>query len=236
MSVPPVIIDLVGMLPSQLVFAYAMTRLLDIAYPRVYWTIELASLLGLVWVRPMMDPALKFACGMLICFLPLFLSRGKFWNRLFVNVLAVAILDLCELPAGLLWIEITGAPNADYGIAGSRFPAIIFTSAMHLFLLVLLLLVLYAAMRRLRNSGDDWGTGLFVWFPVIQLVLLILLAWISLSYFPAAGWVYLIASLLAVACIAADVLIFRNMEAYRQKKAADRQAANLEKQATKYLS
>ena len=229
------LIDIVGIFPVQIVFAYALSRMLVMRNATLYWTLEIVSVLLLACFRSQMDVGVRFLAALPLALLPIALSEGALSRRILAVVLAHLVLFFVELPGGALWVALTGTPIADYDASREHFGAFLLTHAAHLALLVVLLAVLCLLFYRFADSAQKEGRWLPVAFTVVQLMLVNIVLLLPFGYIESSAFYYAFSVPLSLLGLAADLLLLFAMGRVAQKRRADARAALLEEQLDRYL-
>lgn len=233
---PNVLIDIMGIIPSQMVLAYALSRMLPIRRLFLYWALEIGYTLLLACFRPIIGVEFGFIASIPLMLFLVILSEGKLSQRVVAVVLAYLVLFFAELPGSALWVAMTSAALADYDAVREHFGAFIITHAMHLVLVAFLL----AMLCMLYNRFYAWEKGRGAWLPVlflgVQLMLVCLMILLSLGHVGEPLQYYSGTLVLSLISFAADLLLFSSMERFAQKRNDDARALMLEKQLDCYLS
>ena len=148
-----VCIDIIGVVPVQMVFAYALSRMLAIRSLPVYWALEVSLVVLLACLRPGMNAEVRLVMSLPLVLVPLFLSEGSLSRRIVIVALAHLVLFSAELPGGALWVALTGAPVASYDEVRAHFDAFAITHAAHLALLIPLLMALKRVFDRFAMAA-----------------------------------------------------------------------------------
>lgn len=231
---PDAILDYLGVFPAQILFAYAMAKMLPLRRPRLYWTLQVVVLFVVLTLRPLMPFWVRMAAGAVPELLPLLFSTGPFFRRLFIVVIGVVIFFAMELPAGALWIALTGEPTADYAAAWANLPQFAFVHVVHFSLLAFAFAVLYALVD--RSSDTHAGMRLFLWFPLVQVVLFEILMTVSLEAMNGVMSFYVGGSAMALVLLIADVLLFVSWRSFMQKRREEERAASLQDRLDEHLA
>ena len=133
---PDALLDIIGVVPVQLVFAYALTKMLNIRRLSLFWVLELVFVLLISSFRSSMSVEFRLAASVPLALIPIFLSQGSLARRILVVTLAHLVLFFAELPGGALWMSMTGTPVADYEAVRTHLGAFFLTHAAHMALLV----------------------------------------------------------------------------------------------------
>lgn len=233
---PNALIDIIGVVPVQMVFAYALSRMLSIRNAKLYWALEISIVMLLAIFRSYMGVEFRLAASAPLALVPLVLSEGALSRRVLTVVLAHLVLFFAELPGGALWVTLTGMPVADYDAVRAHFDAFVITHAAHLVLLVPMLAVLCQFLNRFSGKGQGRAAWVPVAFTAVQLVLVNVMILLPLGYIEESMRYYALGVALSLLGLAADLLLFLVMKRVAQKRLADARAAMLEEQLDRYLS
>ena len=162
---PDALLDIIGVVPVQLVFAYALTKMLNIRRLSLFWVLELVFVLLISSFRSSMSVEFRLAASVPLALIPIFLSQGSLARRILVVTLAHLVLFFAELPGGALWMSMTGTPVADYEAVRTHLGAFFLTHAAHMALLHFsrcsaCCLTVSAALR-----NGEWANGCPCFFP-----------------------------------------------------------------------
>jgi len=234
---PDALLDIIGVVPVQLVFAYALTKMLNIRRLSLFWVLELVFVLLISSFRSSMSVEFRLAASVPLALIPIFLSQGSLARRILVVTLAHLVLFFAELPGGALWMSMTGTPVADYEAVRTHLGAFFLTHAAHMALLVPLLAMLCMLLNRF-GSAQERGMG--EWLPVLfsleQLVLVNVMILLPLGYIQESMTYYGASVVLALVGFAVDLLLFEAMGRFAQKRRDDVRATMLEEQLDRYLA
>lgn len=231
---PDAILDYLGVFPAQILFAYAMAKMLPLRQPRLYWVLQVVVLFVVLTLRPLMPFWVRMAAGAIPELLPLLFSTGPFFRRLFIVVIGVVIFFAMELPTGALWIALTGEPTADYAAVWANLPQFAFVHVVHFALLAFAFAVMYALVD--RSSDTHAGMRLFLWFPLVQVVLFEILMTVSLEAMNGVMPFYVGGSIMALVLLIADVLLFVSWRSFMQKRREEERAASLQDRLDGHLA
>ena len=103
---PDALLDIIGVVPVQLVFAYALTKMLNIRRLYLFWVLELVFVLLISSFRSSMSVEFRLAASVPLALIPIFLSQGSLARRILVVTLAHLVLFFAELPGGALWKQL----------------------------------------------------------------------------------------------------------------------------------
>ena len=85
---PDALLDIIGVVPVQLVFAYALTKMLNIRRLSLFWVLELVFVLLISSFRSSMSVEFRLAASVPLALIPIFLSQGSLARRILVVTLA----------------------------------------------------------------------------------------------------------------------------------------------------
>ena len=218
---PDALLDIIGVVPVQLVFAYALTKMLNIRRLSLFWVLELVFVLLISSFRSSMSVEFRLAASVPLALIPIFLSQGSLARRILVVTLAHLVLFA-------LWMSMTGTPVADYEAVRTHLGAFFLTHAAHMALLVPLLAMLCMLLNRF-GSAQERGMG--EWLPVLfsleQLVLVNVMILLPLGYIQESMTYYGASVVLALVGFAVDLLLFEAMGRFAQKRRDDVRATML---------
>ena len=89
---PDALLDIIGVVPVQLVFAYALTKMLNIRRLYLFWVLELVFVLLISSFRSSMSVEFRLAASVPLALIPIFLSQGSLARRILVVTLAHLVL------------------------------------------------------------------------------------------------------------------------------------------------
>jgi len=225
---PDALLDIIGVVPVQLVFAYALTKMLNIRRLSLFWVLELVFVLLISSFRSSMSVEFRLAASVPLALIPIFLSQGSLARRILVVTLAHLALFFAELPGGALWMSMTGTPVADYEAVRTHLGAFFLTHAAHMALLVPLLAMLCMLLNRFGSAQErGMGEWLPVLFSLVQLVLVNVMILLPLGYIQESMTYYGASVVLALVGFAVDLLLFEAMGRFAQKRRDDVRATML---------
>lgn len=235
---PDSLIDILGVLPAQVVFAYALSKMLSMRNLPAYWVLYLGFVLLVTGLRSHMDFAFRPIASVLMALIFLVMSKGSLARRILIIVLAHLVIFFVELPGGALWMTMTGTPISDYDAVRQHLGAFFFMHAVHLALLAALLALLCAVVRRFDDK--DHERGRVAWLPalftLLQLVLVSAMLFLTFGLIDESMPYYIVGTLLSLLGLAADLLLIVAMNRFAQKRRDDERAMMLEEQLDRYLA
>lgn len=210
-----IIVELVGAVPIQILYGYAMTRLLDIPRPALFMTAY--SVFALV-VDPLSSRfSMPFFAmvQILLCAAPALFARDRPLHRAIVVASSIVAAIIAYLACLLLWMLVVDDPFS-YQEKYTRLASYAVASGLHLILLDVLFVMLRRAQSQWltpevkRYTGG--GTKYFIWFPLLQVPFL-LIALIGIG--TAAVWSPLLVAsvlLMGVFFLVSDLALFRAID------------------------
>ena len=210
-----IIVELVGAVPIQILYGYAMTRLLDIPRPALFMTAY--SVFALV-VDPLSSRfSMPFFAmvQILLCAAPALFARDRPLHRAIVVASSIVAAIIAYLACLLLWMLVVDDPFS-YQEKYTRLASYAVASGLHLILLDVLFVMLRRAQSQWltpevkRYTGE--GTKYFIWFPLFQVPFL-LIALIGIG--TAAAWNTPLAVgvlLMGVFFLVSDLVLFRAID------------------------
>ena len=210
-----IIVELVGAVPIQILYGYAMTRLLDIPRPALFMTAY--SVFALV-VDPLSSRfSMPFFAmvQILLCAAPALFARDRPLHRAIVVASSIVAAIIAYLACLLLWMLVADDPFS-YQEKYARLASYAVASGLHLILLDVLFVMLRRAQSQWltpevkRYTGE--GTKYFIWFPLLQVPFL-LIALIGIG--TAAVWSPLLVAsvlLMGVFFLVSDLALFRAID------------------------
>lgn len=236
MDVSDCMLDVLGVLPMEAVFTYALTKLLPMRNVKLFWLARFGLVLLVVPIRSLLPFWVRAVFGLVASFiLPVALSKGPLPRRAFVGVLVNIVLFVAEILGAGLWIALTGSSTADYDACRANLPAFFFMHAMHLVVLVALMAALKTALDRFLRGEIERSVRFFVWFPTMQVALISIALVFQTFLLNETESLYYGSCILAVACLAVDALLFVSMERFGAKQIEEERAALLQRQLDGYL-
>ena len=210
-----IIVELVGAVPIQILYGYAMTRLLDISRPALFMAAY--SVFALV-VDPLSSRfSMPFFAmvQILLCAVPALFARDRPLHRAVVVASSIVAAIIAYLACLLLWMLVADDPFS-YQEKYTRLASYAVASGLHLILLDVLFVMLRRAQSQWltpevkRYTGG--GTKYFIWFPLLQVPFL-LIALIGIG--TAAVWSPLLVVsvlLMGVFFLVSDLALFRAID------------------------
>lgn len=210
-----IIVELVGAVPIQILYGYAMIRLLDIPRPALFMTAYSVFALVVDPLSSRFSMPFFVMVQILLCAAPALFARDRPLHRAIVVASSIVAAIIAYLACLLLWMLVADDPFS-YQEKYTRLASYAVVSGLHLILLdVLFVLLRHAQSRWLtpevkRYTGE--GTKYFIWFPLLQVPFL-LIALIGIG--TAAVWSPLLVVsvlLMGVFFLVSDLALFRAID------------------------
>ena len=233
-------------LSVQFVYLGLLTGVLPPRSARTFWTAEILYQGVAMFLKALYPAPLRVAVGVFgSFFIPLFLLRGSLLRRLVVCSLCMSAQTGAELVAAATWVGLTGLQVMDNGLALRYAPQFIACVLAELVALALMLSGLRWLCRRFFPLDDGRGARVerrgaewlqrFALFPLIQVALIYSMVWIAFDVMRGDGAYMMATAALFVLCMAADVLLFLQMDRSFKQRRAELAASVLEAQVGRYL-
>lgn len=210
-----IIVELVGAVPIQILYGYAMTRLLDIPRPALFMTVYSVFALVVGPLSSRFSMPFFVMVQILLCAAPALFARDRPLHRAIVVASSIVAAIIAYLACLLLWMLVADDPFS-YQEKYTRLASYAVASGLHLILLDVLFVLLRRAQSRWltpevkRYIGE--GTKYFIWFPLLQVPFL-LIALIGIG--TAAVWSPLLVVsvlLMGVFFLVSDLALFRAID------------------------
>lgn len=233
-------------LAVQLVYLGLLTGVLPPRSARTFWTVEILYQGVAMFLKALYPAPLRVAVGVFgSFFIPLFLLRGSLLRRLVVCSLCMSAQTGAELVGAVVWMGLMGFQWMDRDLALRHAPQFIACVSAEIVALALMLSGLRWLCRRFfplddgRNErvgrrGAAWLQR-FALFPLIQVALIYSMVWIAFDVMRGDGAYMMATAALFVLCMAADVLLFLQMDRSFKQRRAELAASVLEAQVGEYL-
>lgn len=210
-----IIVELVGAVPIQILYGYAMTRLLDIPRPALFMTAYSVFALVVDPLSSRFSMPFFVMAQILLCAAPALFARDRPLHRAIVVASSIVAAIIAYLACLLLWMLVADDPFS-YQEKYTRLASYAVVSGLHLILLDALFVMLRRAQSQWltpevkRYTGE--GTKYFIWFPLLQVPFL-LIALIGIG--TAAVWSPLLVvgvMLMGVFFLVSDLALFRAID------------------------
>lgn len=233
-------------LAAQFVYLGLLTWVLPPRSARTFWTVEILYQGATMFLKALYPVPLRIAVGVFgSLIIPLFLLRGRLVRRLVVCSLCMSAQTGAELVAAATWMGLTGLQVMDNSLALRYAPQFIACVSAEMVALALILSGLRWLCRRFfplddgrseraERRGAEWLQR-FALFPLIQVALIYSMVWIAFDVMRGDGAYMMATAALFVLCMAADVLLFLQMDRSFKQRRAELEASVLEAQVGEYL-
>ena len=172
-----IIVELVGAVPIQILYGYAMTRLLDIPRPALFMTAYSVFALVVDPLSSRFSMPFFVMVQILLCAAPALFARDRPLHRAIVVASSIVAAIIAYLACLLLWMLVADDPFS-YQEKYTRLASYAVVSGLHLILLDALFVMLRRAQSQWltpevkRYTGE--GTKYFIWFPLLQVPFLLI--------------------------------------------------------------
>lgn len=229
------VMDLVATFASDVLIAYAWTKLLRMRSDLLLWALLLPFVTLVVAARNDVGTELRFLF-LVVGYgaIPFAVSTDRPSRKLLVIALVNASIIVAELVSISGWYLMTGLDIMDYDAAWSHMGAFTLTHVIHLIVLTILFSCLRVALNRIDHEEGQGVQG-FAWFPVVQAIMLALALAAGVYLHRGSNVLYFGMAALSFVCLAADGALFLSMSRFARKRREDQRAALLQEQLDAYL-
>lgn len=240
------LVNVVCGLSVQFAYLALLARVLPPRSTRTFWTVEILCQGATMFLKALYPVPLRIAVGVFgSLVIPLFMLRGSLLRRLVVCSLCLSAQTGAELVAAATWMWLTGLQVMDNGLALRYAPQFIACVSAEIVALALMLSGLRWLCRRFFPLDDSRSERVgrrgaawlqrFALFPLIQVALIYSMVWIAFDVMRGDGTYMMATAALFVLCMAADVLLFLQMDQSFKQRRAELEASVLEAQVGEYL-
>lgn len=215
----PALTQIAFYIPSELVVIVASLFLFNIRRRGAFSCLTFSLFLANTLASGYLPGWLGAAFGVLVLVVPQFaFSDDGFARKAFTAVVMQIAIVVAEVPPSLYWIGITDIPPTSPVATTEYLEFLLLARVIHVASLGLLLFGVYRAQRRITGYRTDRGALLFLWFFVLQYLMVALGVYtIELNQvFSKTAAVGL--SVICVVCIIADVLCFVALDYYNRRE------------------
>lgn len=225
---PDTVLDLFATFASDVLIAYAWTRLLKMRSNLLFWLLLLSFVTLVVSVRNMIGANARFLFLVVgYGVIPFAMSLDRPFRKVLVIALVNVDIIIAELVSISGWYLMTGLDIMDYAVVWSHVGAFALTHAIHLVVLTVLFVGLHAALKRFDREGGR-GTQGFAWFPVAQALMLALALASGVYLHQGSDVLYFGMAALSLVCLVADAALFVSIQRFVRKQREDQRAAMLQ--------
>ncbi len=227
-------LNLISVVSTQFFFAYAVTRLLDIDHP-VWFVIAETLLITTAIPMRAFDLIIGSMYGFIITLMPIVWARDPLTRRVFVTVCCIMILIVTEMPTSIIWNMMTGLPLSDYRLILDHLGEYVFVSILHVLIMMLLYAILEIVLNRFVGKTTETSVKLFLWFPLVQLVLMFVFQWVLVEILVQSWEVVWYGAAAAFVCVVIDIVMFILFVWFSRKEEDEKRAAAMRDQLERYL-
>ena len=240
------LVNVVCGLSVQFAYLALLARVLPPRSARTFWTVEILYQGIAMFLKALYPAPLRIAVGVFgSLVIPLFMLRGSLLPRLVVCSLCMSAQTGAELVGAVVWMGLMGFQWMDSDLALRHAPQFIACVSAEIVALALMLSGLSWLCRRffplddgrgerVERRGAEWLQR-FALFPLIQVALIYSMVWIAFDVMRGDGAYMMATAALFVLCMAADVLLFLQMDRSFKQRRAELEASVLEAQVGEYL-
>lgn len=240
------LVNVVCGLSVQFAYLALLARVLPPRSTRTFWTVEILYQGVAMFLKALYPAPLRVAVGVFgSFFIPLFMLRGSLLRRLVVCSLCMSAQTGAELVGAVVWMGLMGFQWMDSDLALRHAPQFIACVSAEIVALALMLSGLRWLCRRFFPLDDGRGARVerrgaewlqrFALFPLIQVALIYSMVWIAFDVMRGDGAYMMATAALFVLCMAADMLLFLQMDRSFKQRRAELAASVLEAQVGRYL-
>lgn len=228
-------IDLAGTFPSNVLIVYAWTRMLRMRSPALFFVVLLALSAVVVLGRNGVGSIARLAFVVIgFGVVPFAFSSDSPLRKALVIALMNAMIVVAEAVSIAAWYAVVGLDITDYDVVRSHMGAFVCTHILHLLVLTALFSGFHAALGRFDRTGAVDMRG-FVWFPVIQAVLLGAALASGVYVHRGSEVLFFGMTALSAVCLATDRALFSAMRRHARKRREDQRAVFLRRRLDRYL-
>lgn len=240
------LVNVVCGLSVQFAYLALLARVLPPRSTRTFWTVEILYQGIAMFLKALYPAPLRIAVGVFgSLVIPLFMLRGSLLRRLVVCSLCMSAQTGAELVGAVVWMGLMGFQWMDSDLALRHAPQFIACVSAEIVALALMLSGLSWLCRRFFPLDDSRSERVgrrgaawlqrFALFPLIQVALIYSMVWIAFDVMRGDGTYMMATAALFVLCMAADVLLFLQMDQSFKQRRAELEASVLEAQVGEYL-
>lgn len=240
------LVNVVCGLSVQFAYLALLARVLPPRSARTFWTVEILYQGIAMFLKALYPAPLRIAVGVFgSLVIPLFMLRGSLLRRLVVCSLCMSAQTGAELVGAVVWMGLMGFQWMDSDLALRYAPQFIVCVSAEIVALALMLSGLRWLCRRFFPLDDSRSERVgrrgaawlqrFALFPLIQVALIYSMVWIAFDVMRGDGAYMMATAALFVLCMAADLLLFLQMDQSFKQCRAELEASVLEAQVGEYL-
>ena len=229
-------VEVVGTFASDVVIAFAWTRLLRMRSNALFWLLLLPFMAFVLAVRNEIGSDARFLfLFMSSALLPFLVSVDRPLRKLLVIALVNVSIIVAEAVSISVWYLMTGLDIVSHDAAVANLGAFSVVHVLHVAILTVLFVVLRIALDRFDRE-ETWDVRSFVLFPIVQAALLAMALIMGIYLHRSSNILYFGVAALSLVCLAADSALFVSMGRYARKRREDQRAGLLQRQLDDYLA
>lgn len=230
------IVEVVGTFASDVLIAYAWTRVLHMRSNVLFWLLLLPFMAFVLSVRNEIGSDARFLfLFMSSALLPFLVSVDRPLRKLLVIALVNVSIIIAEAVSISVWYLMTGLDIVDHDAAVAHLGAFSVVHVLHVAILAVLFVALRVALDRFDRE-ETWDVRSFVLFPVVQAAMLAMALIMGIYLHRSSNILYFGVAALSLVCLATDFALFVSMGRYARKRREDQRAALLQRQLDDYLA
>ena len=165
-------LDVLGTAPVEAVIIYTWSRVLHMRNRAAFYLLMSSCMLVVVLTRGDAGTGMRFAYLVFTGgVLPFLMADERPARKVFVIALMNVAIMIAEVLGTALWYGMTGIDIIDYDNTRAHLGEFAIMHAVHLVLMIALFAALRLALQRGESAGS-MNLRLFLWFPVVQALLL----------------------------------------------------------------
>lgn len=227
-------LNLISVISTQLVFAYACVRMLDIKHPIWFIVAQLVCIALAIPVRAF-DLGVGALYGFAVAIMPMVVARDTLPRRVFVTVCCVMVLIITEMPTSLIWNALAGVPLSDHRLILAHMPEYLFVAFLHVIMIMTLYALVELGLNRFVGKESDTSIKLFIWFALVQMLLMFAFQSVLVDSMVQSWDVVGFGSLAAAVCVVVDAGMFILFAWFSEKEKNEKRAALMKEQLEAYL-
>lgn len=229
------LVETASVLPSEAVYTYASTKMLDMRRVVVFWVLRMSFCIVMMLFRSQLDLVVRTILGVFAYLvMPLLFSQGNLPRRMLSVVSMYVVVMIAEMTCTVLWLALMKAPLPD--ILQLDLVEYWMLRLLHLLIISALFMALYAFSHHIDGSLGDGAVKLVSALLAIQVVLLSVCTG-TLEFVPGEKELLGTASLsLGAACVVVDGYLLVVIRRYEERMAQQQRIEILQAQLDDYLA
>lgn len=218
-------IDVITVFPHELIITWAFVKFLRMERPWTFGVLRMVVTMALTVFRSVGGVPLRlFMLLVTGILLPFVFSRESIPRRLLVIFAVIFLPFLPEIASYGVWYGLTGLPVYDYDAVRAHFGAHMVMSAFSLLLYYLCYVFLRRVFKSWVGQRDDRFSYTLVGFAALQCVLVSLVMWSKLAFFPEASQLDALAAVFCALSFAVDIVLIVSFDRLSQRSAEEAKA------------